>query len=163
MRIIANLEVQPDIDKGKLCEMLNQAYAAEMQSFYLYQTSSIIAIGLAKGSVAEEFDDHAEEELKHANQIAERIQQIDGTKFVYHPEKVFMTGPCSAPLLKPLPDQLEPLIKINQEGEQCAIDLYKQIAAYTKDTDFTTYGLITDILAKEEEHSRDLKDLLSIK
>ena len=44
-------------------------------------------------------------------------------------------------------------------GEQCAINVYSELAEITRDKDIVTYDMVSQILADEVEHEEDLQAL----
>jgi bacterioferritin len=59
------------------------------------------------------------------------------------------------------PDNPDVLAVLEQaiKGEQCAIDVYSQIADITRNKDIVTYDIVSQILADEVEHEEDLQAL----
>src|SRR6476660_3495757 len=58
--------------------VLNEALATEIVCVLRYKRHHYMAKGIHSQAVAEEFLEHANEEQGHADQIAERITQLDG-------------------------------------------------------------------------------------
>ena len=52
------------------------------------------------------------------------------------------------------------MIKANLIAERVAIESYRQMIEIIGDTDPTTKHMLIDILAKEEEHADEMRDLL---
>ncbi len=48
------------------------------------------------------------------------------------------------------------ILEQNIKGGRCAIDVYNQIASYTRDIDPVTYNLAVQIMTDEIEHEEDL-------
>ncbi|MFA5260058.1 MAG: ferritin-like domain-containing protein, partial [Candidatus Omnitrophota bacterium] len=67
------------VDIKKLVELLNKALADEWLAYYQYWAGSKVAVGRMRGIVAEELAEHANEELEHANKLADRIIQLGGS------------------------------------------------------------------------------------
>ena len=67
------------MDLDELLKVLNEAYAEEWLAYYQYWLGAKVAVGSLRPAVAREFNEHAEEELKHASMLAERILQLGGT------------------------------------------------------------------------------------
>ena len=51
------------------------------------------------------------------------------------------------------------LLEQNIEGEQCAIEVYKDLMTFTEDIDRETYEMALDIMTDEIEHEEDLQAL----
>src|SRR5678810_1349146 len=65
-------------DRETVVRVLNQALATELVCVLRYKRHHYMAKGIHSQAVAEEFLEHANEEQGHADQIAERIMQLDG-------------------------------------------------------------------------------------
>ncbi len=60
--------------------LLNEALATEIVCVLRYKRHYFMATGLSSRSVKEEFLQHATEEQTHADQLAERIVQLGGSR-----------------------------------------------------------------------------------
>lgn len=148
-----------EIVKGDLQEilrLLNQAYADEWLAYYQYWLGAKIAVGHMRPSIIEEFMEHAGEELKHADQLAERIITLGGTPLLKFEEILKKTG-CG--YLEPSNPKVEKLLEQNIKSEQCAVGAYNAMLEFVKDKDPVTYDLLLDILKEEIEHEEDLQML----
>ena len=67
------------LDRDVVLKLLNEALATEIVCVLRYKAHYYLASGINAKSVAAEFLEHANEEQQHADQIAERITQLDGT------------------------------------------------------------------------------------
>lgn len=141
-------------DRDKVIEMLNEALATELVCTLRYRRHYYTARGLASNSVAEEFLEHAGEELDHADQIAARISELGG-----HPNfsPQGLAARSHAEYVEA--DTLEEMIRENLIAERIAIESYREAIQYLGDGDPTTRRLFEDILATEEEHAEDLMSL----
>jgi bacterioferritin len=104
---------------------------------------------------AEEFAEHAAEEQAHADEIAERITQLGGEPD-FNPEG--LTGRSHSEYV-PGDDLLE-MIKEDLVAERIAVESYAEMVRYLGDKDPTTRRMLEEILAKEEEHADDLRNLI---
>ncbi len=148
--IIKGLEISDIISK------LNRAYADEWLAYYQYFIEAKVITGIMKDAAIAELTQHATDELRHANMVADRILQLGGTPLL-HPKEWFEQTHCGydAPTQFDVVNILEDSIK----GEQCAISVYSEIAEMTRDKDIVTYDLVSQILADEVEHEEDLQAL----
>jgi bacterioferritin len=110
-----------------------------------------------RGAVVAELSEHAQDEFKHAGMLTERIIQLGGTPLL-DPADWRKLSNCGydAPENPFVRDILEQNIK----GEQCAIEVYNNLLATTKDKDVVTYNMAAEILEDEVEHEEDLQALL---
>ena len=144
-------------DVDKLIEILNKAFADEWLAYYQYWVGAQVAKGPARGAVAAELEEHAAEELEHAEMLTERIIQLGGTPLL-KPEDWYKMTNCGYEA--PEDPYVEVLLEQNIEGEQCAIGVYQQLMELTKDTDPITHNMVLEILTDEVEHEEDLQAIL---
>src|SRR4051812_35859164 len=65
-------------DRRVVIDLLNQALATELVCILRYKRHYFMASGINSEAVAKEFAQHAKEEQGHADEIAERITELDG-------------------------------------------------------------------------------------
>lgn len=135
--------------------LLNEALATELVCVLRYRFHYYMASGIHSAGVAQEFLQHSNEELGHADRLAERIKQLGG-KPEMNPDVItkkshseYKEGGTLAEMLK------EDLI-----AERIAIESYRELIGYFGEQDSTSRRMLEDILAVEEEHADELADLL---
>lgn len=143
------------LDRETVLKLLNEALATEIVCVLRYKSHYYLASGINAKSVAAEFLEHASEEQGHADRIAERITQLDGTPN-FSPEG--LSSRAHSEFVAP--DELAAMIEENLVAERIAIDSYREIIHYVGDKDTTTKRLLEEILASEEEHAEDMKTLM---
>lgn len=142
-------------DRETVIKILNQALATEIACVLRYKRHYFMASGIHAQAVAEEFLEHAKEEQEHADQIAERITQLDGEPDL-NPEGMLTRSHSGYVEGANLVDMLrEDLV-----AKRVAIDSYSEMVRYLGDNDPTSRRMMEEILSKEEEHADDLKTLL---
>ncbi|MHB1142389.1 MAG: ferritin-like domain-containing protein [Sulfuricaulis sp.] len=142
-------------DRKTVIKLLNEALATEIVCVLRYKRHYFMAAGIHADPVATEFLEHANEEMLHADRIAERIVQLrgepnfspDGLSLRSHAE--YVEG-----------DSLKEMIKEDLVAERVAIESYREMVAYIAEKDPTTRRMLEEILASEEEHADDLASLL---
>jgi len=142
-------------DRAMVLKLLNDSLATELVCVLRYRRHHFMARGIHSQSVAQEFLDHSNEELGHADELAERIVQLGG-----EPDfaPAGLVGRSHAEYVEG--DTLASMIKEDLVAERIAIDSYRDIIKYLGDRDPTTRRMMEGILAVEEEHADDLADLL---
>jgi bacterioferritin len=65
-------------ERGTVLGLLNEALATEIVCVLRYRRHHFMARGIHARTIADEFLTHSNEELGHADQIAERIVQLGG-------------------------------------------------------------------------------------
>ncbi len=143
------------LDRQTVLKLLNEALATEIVCVLRYKAHYYLASGINAKSVAAEFLEHANEEQGHADRIAERITQLDGTPN-FSPDGLSSRSHSEFVA----PDALAAMIEENLVAERIAIDSYREIIQYVGDKDTTTKRLLEEILASEEEHAEDMKTLM---
>ena len=149
--------VTPDykLDKNEVVKMLNSALATEIVCVLRYRFHYFMATGIHKEGAAAEFIQHSNEELGHADLLAERINQLGG-KPEMDPAKI--AAASHSEYIEGT--SLEDMLREDLIAERIAIQTYREMVDYFGQKDPTTRRLIETILAVEEEHADDLADLL---
>jgi bacterioferritin len=150
------ISILKGIEAQEVVELLNKAYCDEWLAYYQYFIESKVVKGLMKDAAISELNQHAADELRHANMVSDRILQLGGTP-ILHPQDWMKYSNCGYES----PDNPDVLAVLEQaiKGEQCAIDVYSQIADITRNKDIVTYDIVSQILADEVEHEEDLQAL----
>ena len=132
----------------KLLELLNKGIARELQVSVQYMWQHILARGI-EGAVAENiFREIAITEMKHAEELAERLSYLNGIPTI-NPNPILVGT------------SLVEMLKLNVQAEEEAITLYKQtIKVASEEGDITTMRLLEDILSNEEKHLDKFSKLL---
>jgi bacterioferritin len=146
------------VDVEKLLEMLNAAFCEEWLAYYQYWIGARLMEGPMRSEIEPELLKHANEELEHAELIAERIIQLGGTP-VINPKDWSKLARCSYD--EPSDPYTEVILQQNLKGERCAIDRYKEIADFTAGKDYATHAMAVKILNDELEHENDIESWMS--
>jgi len=144
-------------DVGKLLEMLNKAFADEWLAYYQYWVGARIVQGPMRQAAVAELEEHAGEELGHAELLAERIIQLGG-KPLLKPEDWIKMTTCGYET--PADPYVEVILDQNIKGEQCAIEVYNKLVAFTREFDPVTYEIVRSILADEVGHEEELQAIM---
>lgn len=144
-------------DQETIVNMLYKALADEWLAYYQYWAASHCTRGEGKVDVDPEFEEHAKEELEHAEKIIIRIKELGGRSFVSVSD---FDKFCSVPNIgAPSQDPCE-LLKITIKAEEDAINFYKELEKLSRGVDPTTNRIVKQILEDEEKHLYDLNMLL---
>lgn len=143
-------------NREEIISLLNGALATELVCVMRYKRHYFMARGLENASAKAEFLEHALEEEVHANLIAERIVQLNG-------EPDFNPATLAARSHSEYDDsnEVDAMIRANLIAERIAIEAYRQMIEKIGDTDPTTRHMLVGIMAVEEQHADDMKDLLN--
>ncbi|GHT72994.1 ferritin [Bacteroidia bacterium] len=145
------------LDVQKLIDMLNAALSEEWLAYYQYWIGAQLVEGPMRAEVEAELLQHATEELGHADLVAKRIIELNGTP-VLNPLEWSKLARCKYEA--PEDPYVETILAQNIRGERCAIQRYQEIAAYTDKADYVTHKLAVQILGDEVEHEKDLDDFV---
>lgn len=142
-------------NREEIVEMLNAALATELVCVLRYKRHYYTASGLVNEPIKAEFLEHAQQEAEHADMIAERIVQLNGEPD-FNPS--ILTKRSHAEYDDS--SDIKSMITANLIAERIAIESYRQMIERIGDTDPTTRKMLVEIMAVEEEHADDMKDLL---
>jgi len=143
-------------DRETVIRLLNEALATELVCVLRYKRHYFMATGINAQSVAQEFLEHANDEMNHVDQIAQRIVQLDGEPN-FAPQE--LASRSHAEYVEG--DTLRDMLREDLVAERIAIDSYREMIAYFGNTDPSSRRLMEGILSVEEDHANDLKDLLA--
>jgi bacterioferritin len=142
-------------DREAVVQMLNDALATELVCVLRYKRHYYTISGLGTSEIKDEFLEHANEEMAHADRIAERIVQLNGAPN-FNPAILQQRSHAE------YDDALDPqaMVRANLIAERVAIESYRQMILAIGERDPVTRQLLVDVLKQEEEHADDLRDLL---
>jgi len=124
----------------KLLELLNKGIAREIQVSVQYMWQHVQWSGIPHYTIKDELKKTAIAEMKHAEEIAERLFYLGGVPTT-KPDPIFVGK------------TLKEMLARDMKDEEGAIKLYKQIIALAqKEDDPTTARIFRKILQDEEEH-----------
>ena len=144
------------VEISEVITLLNKAYADEWLAYYQYFIQAKVIKGIMNDAAIVELTEHANDELRHANMVADRILQLGGTPLLNPKDWITQTN-CGYE--EPKDFDVVSLLEDSIKGEQCAISTYANIADIVKDKDIITYNIVSEILADEVEHEEDLQAL----
>lgn len=142
-------------DRAAVLKVLNDVLATELVCVLRYKRHYYTATGINADGAKAEFIQHANEEQQHADWVATRITQLNGTPN-FNPEGLASRSHSEYAEGA----DLTAMIKEDLFAERIAIESYSEIIRWLGNDDPTTRKMIEDILKMEEEHAEDLKSLL---
>lgn len=145
-------------DPQHIVTLLNDALATELVCALRYRSHHFMSAargGIAGFAVTGELLQHSQEELAHADRLANRISQLGGQPD-FSPQGLATRSHTDYVVSTSLKHMLtEDLV-----AERIAIETYTALVRFVADKDPTTRRLFEDILAQEEDHADELSDLL---
>lgn len=148
-----------DLSLKDLVRELNKAYCDEWLVFYLYWYIAQTVSGRAYEDISEFLMKIANDELEHAQELADLIVKL-GDVPTANPMELEKNANCSYIIPPKNTADVNRIIHIVTEAEGCAIDVYNKIAKKTLGKDNVTYQLMTHILPEEVEHEEMFENLL---
>jgi bacterioferritin len=132
----------------KTISLLEQAYAAELETVQNYLANSVWLDGLGAQEVSESLAEDVAEELGHAQKLAHRLKQLGACP----PGSLKLER--SQKSLQPPVDSTDVLSVVRGvlDAENEAIARYRQIIKACEGTDYITQDLAIRLQADEEDH-----------
>jgi bacterioferritin len=132
----------------ELIDMLNKAISMEIQVSIQYMWQHVRIYGFDHLAVADELKKVAIEEMKHAEDIAERVDYLGGE-------------PTTEPAKITVGDTPEKMIALDKKAEEDTIAFYKTVIAKAlEEKDYVTKKLFESLLSDEEDHHNVFRTLL---
>jgi len=133
---------------AKTISLLEQAYAAELETVQNYLANSVWLDGLGAQEVSESLAEDVTEELGHAKKLAHRLKQLGacppGSLKLERRQKSLQPPVDSTDVLSVVQGVLD--------AENEAIACYQQIIKSCEGRDYVTQDLAIELQADEEEH-----------
>ncbi|TFW28618.1 ferritin-like domain-containing protein [Duganella callida] len=142
-------------DRQAVIKMLNDALATELVCINRYKRHYYTVQGRENAGIKAEFLEHANQEQEHADWLAERIVQLNGEPD-FNPATLLERSHAEYDASS----DVQSMVRANLIAERVAIESYRQMIQQIGDTDPTTRLLLIKIMAVEEEHADDMRDML---
>lgn len=126
------------MNNQRLIEALNHALAQELAALMQYFWHHVMAVGLASPALRIKWREMSLEEMRHAEELAERIDHFGGV-------------PTTQPLEIKVGGPLEGMIQQDAALEEELVKMYRGYLDIVKD-DPVTHSMLLQILADEESH-----------
>ncbi|MBP5459705.1 MAG: hypothetical protein J6Y62_06065 [Clostridia bacterium] len=137
-------------------KLLYIALADELLAWWQYWTCFNSSMGKGKSDADPEFQEHAKEEMDHADKIMQRIKELEGVPFNDPCDWRKVGNPWSPCESRNVKSQLQ----LTMKAEEDAIRFYTNAARVMEPLDITTYHLFCDLLKDEQKHFDDIRQLL---
>jgi bacterioferritin len=146
-------------DVQRMIQRLNVLRSTEICSYLQYKQHAYMAVSLVGPGVREEFLEHADEELRHSDLLAQRIQQLGGVP-IFDPAEISRTAQ-KAHVHVTQGATVEEMVREDLEVERAQVNAYMSLIREVGFNDPTTRRLLEDILKDTEHHASELRDMLS--
>ncbi len=143
-------------DKKKIVENLTKSYWLEIETVINYISNSVNLDGVRAEEIKKSLAVDVTEELTHAQRLAKRIKELDGTV----PGSFdFKAGQKKLQTLKDTTDVVS-VIEGVIEAENGAIEQYNKLIKLCDGVDYVTQDLCVQLLGMEESHRREFLGFL---
>lgn len=139
-------------------DLLIKALADEWLAAYQYWICKNLSNGEGKLESDDEFDQHYEEEVHHADELAERITELGGRPITNPAQWETYANPWT----EVNTTSVKEMLVVTIQAEEEAIKYYSDVLDYVRDFDEKTYKIIEHILEEEMEHLDDLNEIQNI-
>ncbi len=133
--------------RSQLIEELNFELSGEMQAIIQYMQHHFLVKGLLRETVADRLEDNAKDEMKHMEELGERIVALGGI-----------------PTIKPRPvmqaKTMVEMLKEDLKGEEEALKEYAELRDKCEAMGEIGTALILENILVDEQHHHDALQLL---
>ena len=142
--------------RNAVIKELTRVYWMELETTINYLAISVDLDGIRAEEIKKSLAADIQTEITHAQELAERIKEIDGRvpgSFGFKPEQAS---------LQPPEDSTDVVTSIHGviEAENAAIEQYNKIIRLCDGVDYVTQDLCIKLLADEEKHRREFRGFL---
>jgi bacterioferritin len=146
------------MNRDQLVQKLNQLRSTEIMSYLQYMQHGYMAVSLLSPGLKSEFQAHAQQELQHADRLANRIQQLGGVP-VYNPDEIAAKS-AEAGVHTKQGSTLSDMVVADLMLERSQIEAYTALTREIGDQDLVTRHILIGILEETEQHASELADYL---
>src|SRR5438105_1698031 len=146
-------------DVKRIIQRLNELRSTEICSYLQYKQHAYMAVSLVGPGVRDEFIEHANEELHHADMLAERIQQLGGVP-IFDPAEIAKTAQ-KAHIHVTQGATVEEMVREDLDVERAQVNAYMAFIREVGFNDPTTRRMLEDILKDTEHHAAEMRDMLT--
>lgn len=138
-------------------KLLYTSLGDELLAWYQYWTCANLVSGDKRADVLPEFEEHAKEEMEHANRVMQRIKELGGQP----PNDPSDWKDMANPWTKVVSPSVLSELQVTAKAESDAIRFYSNCIRVLSETDdFSTTELFKELLADEQKHLYDLEKLI---
>lgn len=134
--------------KKEILGLLNEALRDELAAIFQYMWHHFQAQGMESPAIRELFKEAAMDEMKHAEEMAERLTTLGG-------EPTHQPGPIK------FGGDLSRMIRDDLASEEEAIEFYRKAARACGEDDPTSRRLFESALEDEERHADTWRTILA--
>ncbi|MFP4105584.1 MAG: DNA protection during starvation protein [Phycisphaerae bacterium] len=152
--------VDAGVDIDQLLHLLVTNAAAELTTYFYYTALRVNLIGSEGEALKEIAEDARIEDRNHFEALFPRIYELGG-KLPNNMNEFHDCSACPPARLPDDPTDIQAVVKVLLEAEQCAVKGYTEICNVTAGKDHRTYSLALAILNEEIEHEAWFAEFLA--
>lgn len=142
-------------------KMLNMLYASEVVAAQQYWRHANDITGMYSVSIQQMFDEHAVEEMKHADMLRKQIHNLGGVLINDLATLIKINPAIGEGKDVQAHWEAETMLGFDLTSEEQAIANYKEACMKVMGIDPGTYIVLAEILNDEYEHAQEIKNLLA--
>tara|TARA_A100000164_G_scaffold361539_1_gene376467 strand:- start:2518 stop:2958 length:441 start_codon:yes stop_codon:yes gene_type:complete len=138
-----------ELNKEKVCDVLNQIMEFELAGVVRYTHSSLMVVGPHRIPIVQFLQEQASESLKHAQTAGEFLTGLDG-----HPSQKI------SKILETNDHSIKGILEESLEHEMAALDLYKELLTIVEGSSIYLEEYTRNLIGQEEQHQLELRKML---
>ena len=138
-----------ELNKAKVCDVLNQIMEFELAGVVRYTHSSLIVVGPHRIPIVQFLQEQASESLMHAQTAGEFLTGLDG-----HPSQKI------SKILETNDHSIKGILEESLEHEMAALDLYKELLTIVEGSSIYLEEYTRNLIGQEEQHQLELRKML---
>ena len=138
-----------ELNKEKVCSVLNQIMEFELAGVVRYTHSSLMIVGPHRIPIVKFLQEQASESLMHAQTAGEFLTGLDG-----HPSQKISS------ILETNDHSIKGILEESLEHEMAALDLYKELLSIVEGSSIYLEEYTRNLIGQEEQHQLELRKML---
>jgi len=138
-----------ELNKEKVCDVLNQIMEFELAGVVRYTHSSLMVVGPHRIPIVQFLQEQASESLTHAQTAGEFLTGLDG-----HPSQKI------SKILETNDHSIKGILEESLEHEMAALDLYKELLMIVEGSSIYLEEYTRKLIGQEEQHQVELRKML---
>ena len=138
-----------ELNKEKVCNVLNQIMEFELAGVVRYTHSSLMIVGPHRIPIVKFLQEQASESLTHAKTAGEFLTGLDG-----HPSQKI------SDILETNDHSIKGILEESLEHEMAALELYKELLTIVEGSSIYLEEYTRNLIGQEEQHQLELRKML---
>ena len=138
-----------ELNKEKVCDVLNQIMEFELAGVVRYTHSSLMVVGPHRIPIVQVLQEQASETLTLAQTAGEFLTGLDG-----HPSQKI------SKILETNDHSIKGILEESLEHEMAALDLYKELLKIVEGSSIYLEEYTRNLIGQEEQHQLELRKML---